>query len=94
MNLPPHKCGLSIEHNPHKNTYESVADWIQVPCVPDFESDSEKQKCIDADDMWTMQWYPETPIGFNLIAAPTLEDLLRFALQYQEMLDNYEKAVS
>lgn len=79
MNLPKHKCGLSLEHNQHRNVYEDAFVWIEDNEWCDWESEEAKQKAIDTDEIWTLQWYPETPVGFCAVAAPTLEDVLRLA---------------
>ena len=47
-----------------------------------WESEEAKQRAIEMDECWTLQLYPDTPIGFMAIAAPTLEDLLRFMRAY------------
>lgn len=68
--LPPHKFGLYIAHNAHKDVYEKVerCDWI---------SDDERQKAIEEDDMWTIQWYPEPPNGSYALSACSLAVLFR-----------------
>ena len=84
MNLPPHKCALFINHNEHRVYYETIEhflDCYMVPATaPSFASDEARARAIATDELWTMQWYPDTPIGFHFIAAPTLEELLAFAL--------------
>jgi len=77
--LPKHKCGLSLEHNIHKNTYEKAEEWIINNNWCEWESEESKQQAIDTDEIWTLQWYPETPIRFYGIAAPTFDGLLRLA---------------
>lgn len=77
--FPSHKAGLRLEHNQHRNYYEKAADWIAENEWCDWESEEAKQKAIKTDEIWTLQWSPETPIGFCGVAAPTLEDLLRIA---------------
>jgi len=69
--LPAHKCGLYLEHNAHKDVYESVADYYEED---DFINGSFAQ-CISADEVWSLQWYPNTPVGFHRICAPTLDSL-------------------
>lgn len=72
--LPTHKAGLHLTHNEHRCYYQSVeqfgkdgpADWV---------SDEERERAIAADEVWCLQWYPETPVGFNAIAASSLEAL-------------------
>ena len=38
-----------------------------------------KQVCIDTNELWTLQWCPNTPIGFNAVAASTFEELIDLA---------------
>lgn len=78
MKLPPHKCGLFLTHNEHRDYYEPVTKWI-AEHEYDWPSDEAKARALATDEVWVLQWYPETPIGFNLVAAPTLEELLAFA---------------
>ena len=75
--FPSHKAGLSLEHNQHKNYYDKAEAWIADNDWCDWENEAAKQKAIDTDEIWTLQWYPETPVGFCAIAAPTLADLFR-----------------
>jgi hypothetical protein len=79
MNLPAHKCGLFLTHNEHRDVYQSPADWIRENELYEFASEEAKQRAIATDEIWTLHWYPETPISFNAIAAPTLEELLELA---------------
>ena len=68
--LPPHKCGLYLEHNSHKDVYETVEQHYNPD---DFVSPQEWDKAVREDSVWTLQWYPATPVGFHLIAASSLE---------------------
>ena len=80
MKLPDHKCGLFLTHNEHKNSYEKAEQWIVDHddwCM--WENEEAIQIAINTDEIWSLQWYPDTPVGFNAVAAPTLEDLLRLA---------------
>jgi hypothetical protein len=76
--LPKHKCGLFLTHNEHKNIYQTAEEYIKNEDHTTWESEEHKQKAINTNEIWTLQWYPETPIGFYEISAPTLEDLLNF----------------
>jgi hypothetical protein len=40
-----------------------------------FVSPEEYQKCITTNSIWTAQWYPNSPVGFNLLHASTYEAL-------------------
>ena len=85
-NLPAHKAGMTITHNNHKNYYQTADQWIEEDEKENefytWENEQEKQKAIAKNEIWTMQWYPNTPVGFNCIAASSLESLLTFAAKY------------
>lgn len=75
MNFPKHKCGMLIYHNDHKNSYESIVDAVEDSFC-DWVSEEEKQKAIETGSIWTVQWYPDTPVGFCVRTASTLEAAL------------------
>lgn len=78
--LPPHKVSLHLTHNQHKAYYESAEDYILRDGERfDFRSEEERQACITTDEIWELQWYPDTPVAFNSIASPTLESLIEYA---------------
>lgn len=85
MKLPPHKCALYLEHNDCRSVYQTVAQHLEELAsrsdgdMYQWQSDECKARAIATNEIWTLQWYPETPIGFNAVAAPTLEELLAFA---------------
>ena len=68
--LPKHKCGLHLNHNEHRNYYQTVEECYDPE---DFVSEDEWLKAIKEDSVWVLQWYPNTPIGFARVAASTLE---------------------
>lgn len=81
FSLPRHKASLTLTHNSHKDNYSSVEEAIinedhgyQEDC---WVSDSEKSKAIEENDCWTIQWYPNTPVGFCIMTAHSLETLLK-----------------
>ena len=43
-----------------------------------FCSPEERQECCNTNSIWTLQWYPDTPVGFYSISAPTLNRLFAF----------------
>ena len=78
MKFPNHKCGLYLTHNEHKDVYEDITQHIvDLDLMDAFESPEAMQRAIDTDSVWTLQWYPETPIGFHRIAAATLEEIFK-----------------
>lgn len=80
MEFPQHKCSLTLTHNDHRDYYQSAEDWIEENSDRlNWESDDAKGRAIETDSIWTLQWYPDTPIGFYCVAAPTLEEVLALA---------------
>jgi hypothetical protein len=75
IDWPPHLGGLIINHNPHKASYETVEEWM-IQDGNDWASDEEREKAIATDSLWTIQWYPHTPIGSHTVAASTLSAAL------------------
>lgn len=77
MYLPEHKAGLSLTHNEHRNYYQSareaIAEWDDG--YADWPP-GEMEKAIATDSIWVLHWYPNTPVGFNCVAASTLEAVL------------------
>jgi hypothetical protein len=88
--LPQHACSLTLEHNRHKDYYQSASEWWTEELARHGEdawnwpSDEARQRAIDTDEVWLLQWYPHTPIGSYSIAAPTLAELLAHAATCKE----------
>ena len=81
MIFPKHVT-LHITHNQHKSYYLSLADYIEQDGERfDFKDDDAKARAIAADELWEIQWYPNTPVGFCCVAAPTLDEALALANQ-------------
>lgn len=78
MKLPDHKCGLFLTHNEHRNYYESAEKFI-VDRELVFADEDAKARAIATDEIWELQWYPDTPIGSYTVAAPTLDEVLALA---------------
>ena len=83
MKFPDHKASLHLTHNQHKAYYKTVVQEIEDGGFgyEDWVSPEQKQKAIDTDECWTLQWYPETPVGFCLLSAADLDVLLAAALE-------------
>ena len=85
MNFPRHKCSLSLIHNEHRDYYMTVIAWLNDHNdIFSWENDEAKQRAIGTDEVWTLQWYPNTPISFHAIACPTLEELLDWAMRIEQ----------
>jgi hypothetical protein len=83
MRFPNHAASLTLEHNDHKGIYQSAADWIADNEMFDWRDDAAKQRAIETDSIWTLMWYPDTPVGSYDIAAPTLEEVLEWAAEIE-----------
>ena len=80
MNFPAHKGAMYITHNDHKSAYQPLGEWIEDQNDRfEFENDEAKARCLATDELWELQWYPETPVGFYSVAAPTFEEAVAFA---------------
>lgn len=83
--FPAHRCGLFLTHNEHRDYYEPAADWIaQKETLMDgaeglWKDAAARQRAIDTDEVWVLQWYPERPVGFCIVMAPTLDEVLELA---------------
>ena len=82
MNLPKH-INLTIEHNPHKAVYQTVEQWIVVEGHddPDKVRPDDRAAMLATGEVWVIQWYQDTPIGFHLVCAATLPRALERALE-------------
>lgn len=45
-------------------------------------SEDERNKAIDNNTVWTIQRYPETPVGFSCVGASTFEASAQFAFSH------------
>lgn len=80
--LPAHKASLSITHNQHKDYYETIEQYVasyagyQGIRDDDWVSLEEKRRSVETGEIWEIQWYPETPVGFCIKFAATLAALM------------------
>lgn len=88
--LNSENSSIHLTFNDHKSNYVTVAEEIaHGDWHGDWISEEEKQKAIETDRAWTLQWYPDTPVGFYACSASTLEALLTHCLS-QEILYTQE----
>ncbi len=72
MNFPIHKAGLHLEHNAYRNYYQTIEEGLAEE-AGNWISPAERAHALATESIWTLHWYPNTPVGFNQIAASTLE---------------------
>ena len=78
---PAHEASLFITHNNHKLYYETVERALESGTYDrdDFPDEAEIQAAIKTDSVWTIQWYPLTPLGFCMRCAATFERAVEIA---------------
>jgi hypothetical protein len=77
----PRHVELHLEHNPHNGYHETVRVYLETVKSISFADQDEKQKAISLDELWVLQWYPDTSIGFFQVGAATLDACLAFAIK-------------
>lgn len=51
--------------------YDEHDDWV---------SPEERERALDQNSVWTLHWYPDTPVGFCRLRASTLSAVVDAAL--------------
>ena len=71
----------------HKVNYTSLKEWIDESDDLYSDVDSETRRMmVESDSDWSIQIYPDTPIGFNVYRASTLADVIDAAMKEQEQV--------
>lgn len=82
--FPKHEASLTLVHNEHKSVYRTVQQSIDAEdhgyTLGCWVSPEQRQKAIDTNECWTLQWYPQTPNGFCILSAADLDVLLTAAM--------------
>ncbi len=76
--IPPHLT-LCLRHNEHKSSYQTVAEYCEQWDGDDWVSEDQRLKALATNELWEIQWCPDTPVGFCLRLAADLEALLEWA---------------
>lgn len=74
--FPFHLCGLYLEHNTHKSNYEETSTALTKLLEDEEINRKEYSEMLTADSIWSLQWYPNTPIGSYSIYSATFEGIL------------------
>lgn len=80
MKLPKHII-FTLNHNDHAANYRTAEQEIEENWEwlgDDWVSLEQKAKAIATNEIWTAQWYPNTPIGFCKRHAADLDVLLKY----------------
>ena len=70
--------GINEETGPN---YRTVVDAVEDGIFDNthWVSEEEKQRAIETNRVWTIHWYPNTPVGFHALSASTLSAVLSAA---------------
>lgn len=83
MKFPRHAAALYLRHNEHKSVYRTVQEAIDDNdfgyADDDWVSPEQRQKAIETNECWSLQWYRYSPVGFCLLSAADLDVLLEAA---------------
>lgn len=79
IKLPP-AISHMILHNEHRCSHMTVEEYVKF-CDYDEDdlSPADLAECIRTEEIWEILWYPDTPVGFFRVVAPTLERALEMA---------------
>lgn len=82
------KASVSLTYRDRADYYEELKDIVELKGDGNGEYfhaseflDGELEKCIETDQYWCLQFYPETPIGFHHAFSRDLDKLLDWALE-------------
>lgn len=83
LKFPAHKCGLFLSHNEHRDYYQPLEEFIEEMdgLRDDFKEPEQLSRALATNELWVLQWYPDTPTSFYRVAAPTLEEVLAAAAE-------------
>lgn len=73
-------CNFHLEFNPHKSMYEQAEEYIRG--MGDGSGFYDEVGDIDfTKDIWVLQIYPRTPIGFIAGVSNNLDELLDWGIE-------------
>lgn len=80
--FPKHKFGLFLSQDSHKSSHLTLAEYLALKeAEPDWVSEEQKKKAIEADTFWELVWYPDNAVGSYRLLACDLDVLLEVAKQ-------------
>ena len=74
------KTGLTLSFNDHSSSYYTAKEAVEYDWYDwmDWISEEEKALALGGNSVWTVQWYPRTPISFEAYGASSLSALIDF----------------
>lgn len=77
------KCSVHLEVNKHRDYYNTIEDAIKEAksLYGDDEIDTELAERMIKEDMFiSLQFYPDTPIGFHKVYGTSIDEVVKKAL--------------
>jgi hypothetical protein len=65
----------------HAINYMTAAEYYVGDRDDGWISPEEREKAIANNSVWTLQWYPETPVGFHIMRASSAAAVIAAALK-------------
>jgi hypothetical protein len=74
---------LHLSFNDHASNYLGAPKAHADGDLPDDEwiSESERDKALGLNQVWTLQWYPDTPVSCHIMRASSLNALLSWVAE-------------
>lgn len=77
VKFPDHKASLHLTHVIDESVTDKMRDQPEYyGDDDDWLSQEEREKALTTNEMWTLHWYPLTPVGFCLRHATDVNALL------------------
>jgi hypothetical protein len=79
--------GFNEQHAPNYDTAQKWADDFpqsdshNYNDVREWPSEEDRLKAIRDNSVWSLQWYPDTPVGFCNVYASTLRGVIELAVK-------------
>lgn len=86
IKFPLHDCGMYLTHNQYKDFRDSVEEAHKEIDIDEWITENDRLESLKTGEVWELQWYPKTPIGFFRICAATCESLLKRACEMDEVV--------
>lgn len=74
------KGSVAIEANPHRDCYDTIEQYLRLR--DETPSPEELARLLAAPDLYELQFYPETPVGFVYMLGTSSEELVSRAHAY------------
>lgn len=78
---------LTLSFNDHACNYVTVKEAVESNCMLEhgtWVSDEEKRRAIESNSLWSLHWYPDTPIGCYDLMGSSLESVVMAAMEVDE----------